>query len=41
MNIRTWLPVALGAALPAVPAAAQTNSIVRSQTGTMVNAIEY
>jgi len=40
-NIRTWLPLALGAALLAVPAAAQTNSILGSQTGTTVNAIEY
>ena len=41
MSMKTWLPLALGAALLAVPAAAQTSSILRSQTDATVNAIEY
>ena len=40
-TMKTWLPLALGAALLAVPAAAQTSSILRSQTDATVNAIEY
>lgn len=40
MKTKTWLPLALGAALLAVPAAAQTSSILRSQTDATVNAIE-
>ncbi|MGO8865083.1 MAG: carboxypeptidase-like regulatory domain-containing protein [Alphaproteobacteria bacterium] len=41
MSMKTWLPLALGAALLALPAAAQTSSILRSQTDATVNAIEY
>lgn len=40
MIAKTWLPFALSAALLAGPAAAQSNSILRSQTDATVNAIE-
>ena len=41
MSMKTWLPLALGTVLLAAPAAAQTSSILRSQTDATVNAIEY
>ncbi|HXP74752.1 MAG TPA: carboxypeptidase-like regulatory domain-containing protein [Stellaceae bacterium] len=41
MSMKTWLPLAFGAALLAAPAAAQTSSILCSETDATVNAIEY
>jgi hypothetical protein len=40
MSTKTWLTLGLGAALLAAPVAAQTTSIIRSQTETTTNAIQ-
>jgi len=39
-RLGAWLPLALGVALFAVPAAAQSTSVLRSQTETSVNAVQ-